>query len=92
MWVSPSLEISLIDFGSAKSFERPNMDHSHRLKADIVNLLRQFCRAFTDVDFARYDQAQKALEKNDFREVRYCGTLAAQLKVQGSVMSSVLCC
>ncbi|GFR93380.1 mitogen-activated protein kinase kinase kinase 14 [Elysia marginata] len=68
--VSPTLEMKLIDFGSAKGM-RPDdgINHAHRLKADIVSILRHFCHAYTGYDFNQQSDAQKVLTLQTYREV-----------------------
>ncbi|GFO48570.1 protein kinase [Plakobranchus ocellatus] len=73
--VLPSMDIKLFDFGLARSMLLANMDHTQRLKADIVGILRMFCAAYTSgIDFEDYAAAQKALQSNKFREVSTVGS------------------
>lgn len=69
--ISPELKVNLIDFGSAKGIcPDDGIDHAARLKADIVNILRQFCHACTGFDFNKQSEANNALGLKTYREFR----------------------
>ncbi|KAK3778111.1 hypothetical protein RRG08_062807 [Elysia crispata] len=69
--VLPTLDVQLIDFGSAKGIRQGDgIDHTNKLKADVVNIIRQFCAAYSGVDFNEYCDALKALQEKNFQDIQ----------------------